>query len=378
MRVEWKRSQVASPPTDDGETALVERIRTEIEHDGPITFARFMQRALYEPGLGYYATSAERPTRAGDFLTAPELHPLFGHTVARQVDEIWRRLDRPDGFVLREYGAGTGALGKAVLDGLRDTGSPLAEHMVYEPIEIPGRLPEQARAPGRTVGCVIANEFLDALPVHRVVKRDGRLVELLVGWRDRAFVDLPAELSDKRLASWFSDAGVQLAEGQRAEVNLAMLDWLAAISRDLLQGAVLVFDYGAGAAELYSPARMTGTLRAFREQHVSSDPYGGVGRQDLTAHVDFDALERGARALELDVLGRTRQADFLLASGLEDAYSAARGASDSDWEAALTLRSAVRRLLDTRALGGYGVVALGRGLNADPPLRGLPGPHAPD
>ena len=371
MRVEWRRSDAPAPPADAGDPALVERIRAEIERDGPITFARFMQRALYEAELGYYATSAERPTRAGDFLTAPELHPIFGHTLARQVDEIWRRMDRPQKFVLREYGAGSGALGTAVLEGLLRKGSQLAESLSYEPIEIPGRLPGQPSRPSRMVGCVIANEFLDALPVHRVVLLDGRLMELFVGWREGTFVDEPGELTDARLEAWFTDSGIQLMEGQRAEVNLTMLDWLAEVNEDLERGVVLVFDYGAGAKELYAPGRSTGTLRAFRAQHVSSDVYGGVGRQDLTADVDLGALERGARQVGLDVLGRTRQGDFLLAAGLDDAYAAERSVADQDWQTALTLRSAVRRLLDTQALGGYWVVALGCGIDTAQPLGGF-------
>lgn len=365
MQIEWHRSTVTPPAEDTGVPELVELIRAEIEAEGPITFARFMQRALYEPGLGYYATSPERPTRAGDFLTAPELHPIFGHTVARQVDEFWRRLGRPKVFVLREYGAGTGALGTAITEGLRLIGSPLAEQLRYEPIEIEGRLQVPAAVDARFVGCVLANEFLDALPVHRVLKQHGRLMELFVDWRDGAFVEHPGDLSDERLAGWFRDAGFELTEGQRAEVNLAMLDWLSEIGRVLERGAVLIFDYGAGAAELLSPDRHAGTLRAFREQHVSSDILGGVGRRDITAHVDLDALERGARAAGLDVLGRTRQAEFLLGAGLEEAYAAARAEADEGWAAALTVRSAVRRLLDPQALGGYSVVTLGRGLELD-------------
>ena len=365
MQLEWHRSAVTPPAEDAGVPELVELIRAEIEAEGPISFARFMQRALYEPGLGYYATSPDRPTRAGDFLTAPELHPIFGHAVARQVDRIWRRTGQPESFVLREYGAGTGALGRAITEGLWLIRSPLAERLRYEPIEIEGRLAVRADISAPLVGCVLANEFLDALPVHRVTKQSGRLLELYVDWRDGAFVEHPGELSDARLASWFNDAGIELAEGQRAEVNLAMLDWLAEIERILERGAVLIFDYGAGATELYSHDRMSGTLRAFREQQVSSDVLGGVGRRDITAHVDLDALERGARAAGLDVLGRTRQAEFLLGAGLEDAYAAARAEADDDWDAALTLRSAVRRLLDPRALGGYAAVILGRGLEQD-------------
>ena len=119
MRVEPVRSSVTRPPGDDsGEPRLLEAILAEIDERGPITFARFMERALYEPGLGYYATSRERTTRAGDFLTAPELHPIFGKTVARQVEQMWQRLGRPPGFTVREYGAGRGTLAQALPAGI--------------------------------------------------------------------------------------------------------------------------------------------------------------------------------------------------------------------------------------------------------------------
>ena len=139
-----------------------------------------------------------------------------------------------------------------------------------------------------------------------------------------------------------------------------MLEWLAQIGRDLERGYVLIFDYGTPAAELYGPGRNSGTLRAFRGQHVSGDPYAGVGHQDLTAHVDLDALELGARHAGLDVIGRTRQAEFLIGSGLEKVYAELRESADQDWQAATTLRAAVVRLLDPRALGGYWVEILGR------------------
>src|SRR5687767_10217735 len=111
MTIEPRSAGIAPPAPTAGEPALVDLIRVEIDRDGPITFARYMERALYEPGLGYYATSAERPTRTGDFLTAPELHPIFGWTVANQIDEMWRRLGEPHDFTLREFGAGNGSFG---------------------------------------------------------------------------------------------------------------------------------------------------------------------------------------------------------------------------------------------------------------------------
>jgi SAM-dependent MidA family methyltransferase len=347
MRAEPVRSPLTTPPTDDpGEPRLIEAIRAEIDERGPITFARFMERALYEPGLGYYATSRERTTRSGDFLTAPELHPIFGQTVARWVEAAWQRLDQPTDFKVREYGAGRGTLGRALPQGV-----------AYEPVEF-----GDAR-PGRAfTGVVLANEFLDALPVHRVIAREYGLRELMVGWSNGRFVQVEADLSDGKMAAWFDDRHIRLQPGNVADVNLAMIDWLAEIGRDLQRGYVLILDYGKPAELLYGPERPTSTLRAFRGQHVSSDVLGAVGHQDLTATIDLDALEEGAREAGLEVLSRTRQAEFLLNSGLDDIYRAARDAADTEWDTAVTLRSAVARLLDPGGMGGFAVVILGKGV----------------
>lgn len=347
MRIEPVRSPLKAPPTDDaGEPRLIEAIRAEIDERGPITFARFMERALYEPGLGYYATSRERTTRSGDFLTAPELHPIFGQTVARWVESARQRLGQPTDFKVREYGAGRGTLGRA-----------LPQRMAYEPVEF-----GDVRPGGAFSGVVLANEFLDALPVHRVIAREDGLRELMVGWSDGGFVEVEADLSDRKLATWFDDRHIRLQPGNVADVNLAMIDWLAEISRDLQRGYVLILDYGKPAELLYGPERPTSTLRAFRGQHVSNDVLGAVGHQDLTATIDLDALESGAGEAGLEVLSRTRQAEFLLSSGLDEVYRAARDAADTDWDAALTLRSAVARLLDPGGMGGFAVVILGKGV----------------
>jgi len=355
---------------DVGAPALVDLIRAEIDRNGPITFARFMERALYEPGLGYYATSNNRATRAGDFLTAPELHPIFGWALARQVDEMWARLGSTRDFALREFGAGTGALGEAVREGLARAGSTLAVALRYEPVETDGRL-AGGRPSESIVGAVLGNELLDALPVHRVVRVDGELRELHVGWSDGRFVDVLGELSDQRLRDRLERDPVPLPEGQQAEISLATADWLGEVHRHLERGYVLLIDYGLGQANLRSARRATGTLRAFRGQQVSSDVLSGVGRQDITAHVDLDALEADARAAGFEVLGRTSQAEFLMGCGLDEIYQAARTVADQDWEPALLLRSALRRLLDPLHMGAYAVVILGKDVAADPPLRGL-------
>ena len=343
----------------------------EIVEHGPITFARFMQRALYEPGLGYYATSAQRATRRGDFLTAPELHPIFGAAVARQLDEMWRRLGEPAVVTLREYGAGRATLGTDIRTGLAASGSPLATLLCYEPIEIEGRLPGAPRAAEQLVGVVLANEFVDALPVHRVVMRRGRLRELRVGWSADRFVEVAGELSDESLERWFAERSIGLEEGQRAEVNLGMGRWLADVAETLERGFVVIIDYALEPAELYGPRRRNGTLRAFSGQRVSGDVLNGVGRRDITATIDADGLQRAAVAAGFEVLGRTTQAEFLVGCGLEELLEHERERAGDDLQARLLLRSSVARLLDPRQLGGYAVVVLAREVKQPLPLRGL-------
>ena len=396
MHIERRRDQ--STPGDGtaaaASQALADAIRADIETGGPITFARFMERALYDPVRGYYVSATDRPTRSGDFLTAPELHPIFGQTLARQIDEMWRVMDRPDPFVLREYGAGSGALFVAILDGLAHIDSPLAATVRYDPIDfarqralIEDRLTEAGRqsqllrvADDHVVhaGVVIANEYLDALPVHRVINLHGELRELYVAWRNERFTEVAGPVSDERVARWFTDAGVTMAEGQRAEANLALLDWVDELARDVEHGFAVVIDYGAGAGELYGPDHPTGTIRAFAGQRVSSDVLGEPGSRDITANVDFDALEGHARACGLTIVGRRRTNEFLLAAGLDDVYEQARAAADNDWDESLLLRGAITRLLDSNALGGYPVSVLARNVPSHPLLSGfgpLPGKH---
>ena len=389
MHVEWRRVD-AKPAADlasDDSAALSEEIRIEIETSGPVTFARFMERALYDPAHGYYVAAVHRPTRSGDFLTAPELHPIFGNTLARQIDEMWRLMGRPDPFVLREYGAGSGALFLAILDGLVRIGSSLAPVLHYDPIDfarqrslIQERMAEAGREPqlvhvvdDHTVsaGVVIANEYLDALPVHRVICLGGALRELYVAWREERFTEVAGPISDERVVRWFTDRGVTLAEGQRAEANLAMLDWVNELASDLERGYVLVVDYGAGPAELYGRGHPTGTIRAFASQHVSSDVLSDPSSRDITASVDFDALERQARGCGFEIMGRRRANQFLLSSGLDDAYQQARAEGTDNWDEALLLRSAITRLLDPNSLGGYQVSALARNVDAGAPLSGF-------
>jgi SAM-dependent MidA family methyltransferase len=379
-------ADTAEPLPTESEPELVELIRAEIASGGPITFARFMAIALYDPDHGYYRGASDRPSRRGDFLTAPELHPIFGAALAREVAEVWGRLGQPDPFVLREYGAGSGTLAATIVDGLRAEGSELVRALAYEPVEInPFRRAEIEARLGTIIrtgalndqesfrGVVLANEFLDALPVHRVTQRDGRLAELLVDWdADKGrLVERPGELSSRALAARLADDDVQLVDGQVGEICLELEPWLDDVTGRLERGLLLVIDYGHPASVLYDPARTGGSLRAYAGQRAHADPFIAIGRQDLTAHVDLTALEALAEARGFDLLGEVSQAELLLGCGLEELVDRIRSDPATTMEAWLAVRSAIARLLDPAALGGFRAVLLGRGLDPAPPLLGL-------
>lgn len=361
---------------DESNEALVAIIRDRIADEGRITFATFMELALYHPQYGYYRTDAVRAGRAGDFITAPEAHAIFGHAIARRLAAMWRQLDRPEPFTLREYGAGAGTLALAILDGLRTDGDDLLTALRYEPVEInPVREAELAErldaagfadvlhqpVPGEQItGCVLANEFVDAFPVHRVEMHGGELREIYVVWRDGWFADEPGPLSTPEISDRLAREGITLAEGQRAEVALGPTGWIAEVAAALERGYVLVIDYGYPAAELYGPERRDGTLKAYTRHTVHDDPYRAVGEQDLTAHVDFTALMDAARDHGLTVLDLTTQADFLADAGIGEILVAMQRRPGITAEDYLAARAAVMHLIDPGGMGRFRVLTLGR------------------
>jgi SAM-dependent MidA family methyltransferase len=366
-------------PIPDSDPRLVERIAEEIRALGPLSFARFMELALYDPDAGYYTSGATGPGRHGDFLTAPEGHPIFGWAIARHLESVWTALDRPNRFVVREHGAGSGALAAGILDGLRRSSSELVDAITYQAVDAaPARLDalatrlaeggiEAMLAPYDAVpadGAVLANELLDALPVHRVEGGpDGELVERFVtlGSEARAFETVLGTPSTPALGERLAAEDVRLEPGQPAEICLAIDAWIATAAAPLERGELLLVDYGYPAAELYTQARGS-TLRAYHRHRVHADPLVAIGRQDLTAHVDLTAVERAAIAAGLDPLGRTTQAQFLADLGAGELLVALQTDPDSTLQSYMEARSALMRMLDPRATGGFAVLTFGRGL----------------
>ena len=374
------------PPTDGasaGRSAvLIALIRAEIDRapERRITFARFMEMALYELQLGYYRQPADRPTDAGDFLTAPETHAIFGWTVARRIEAMWEQLDRPRPFSLIEYGAGSGTLALSILGGFRRHDSTdLLEAVRYRPIEsnpnrmadlrrrfddadLAGLLERTAEPDEPAVGVVLANEFLDALPVHRAILRGGQLRELYIVWRD-GFAEIAAKPSTPELAARLADDGVadQIAEGQIVEICLGIGPWIDDVAGRLTRGYILAIDYGYDAAELYGPRRLAGTLLGYRGHQVVDSPFADPGLTDLTAHVDFTAVAQLAARRGFSAQSLATQQEFLIAAGLESELQALQASPDLTFADYTRARSGIIRMLDPRHMGRFRVLVAERG-----------------
>lgn len=367
--------------------ALKERIVARIRREGAISFRDFMAMTLYEPGLGYYASPREKIGRSGDYLTSPEVSPLFGAVLARQLREMWDVLGRPGRFQAVEAGPGTGVLARDILRAAARAGGAWGDALRYTLVETSDALARRQRElleaegtagraewrrelPPRVEGVILANELLDAMPVHRVLNSGGRLLEVYVTWDGARFGE---ELRPAReeVAAYFARLGLAPGEGCYAEVNLEALRWLRAAARALERGFLVVFDYGYEAAELYAPWRKDGTLLCFYRHNAGTDPYARIGRQDITAHVDFTSLRRAGEAEGLRTLGLAPQSRFLLNLGLPDALPAA-AAAGPDLEDYYLRRRAVMELLDPGGLGRIRVLIQARGVE-DAPLTGLLG-----
>ena len=375
-------------------------IRDEIARTGPITFARYMEFALYHPEHGYYLAERRRPGRQGDFLTAPEVHPFFGLTIGRQVAECWERLGRPDPFTIVEYGAGIGGLAYDVMVGMLDAEPAIRSALRYWLNEVNPHRTRQALDAMReagfgeivapddglpVTGVLLANEVADALPVHRLRWTGTGFEEIRVGWDEaRGFVDVPGPLSPE-VACWdplsrLTQYGVDvdgLPEDARLEVSPAAAAWMREVADRLARGYALVIDYGYPAVELYRDHRLRGLVRAYEGHTVTDNPYGAPGEQDLTAHVDFSALIASGQESGLDLVGLATQADFLASAGLGEYLVALQHEPDTGIEEYYRAQAAVFRLIDPGGMGRFRVLGMAKGASVDPPLRGFAGPQLP-
>jgi SAM-dependent MidA family methyltransferase len=321
----------------------VERLlRERIVRRGPLSFAEVMETALYHPEYGYY-TRLRGFGAAGDFVTSPELDPVFGRTLARQALDLWEHLGRSGPFRILELGAGSGALAHALLTDL-----PGAEYAIEE--SSPSlRVVQQQRLAGLPVSweiseaphLVIANEVLDAQPVHRLTVHNGQLRELCI---DESFqwveTDAPAAAH-----AYFERLRLLPPEAAIADVNLGLSEWVHQLAQRLEHGLAIILDYGYPAEALFS--RKPGTLLTYYKHTLGSDPLQRLGEQDISAHVDFTTLATSAHQAGLQVIGVTSQRALLRTLGIDSLSQD---------------RRVIRSLTDPDGLGRIGVLFLGKGL----------------
>ena len=355
---------------------LVDRLRSLIEAQGGwISFATYMAEALYTPGLGYYSGGAHKFGPGGDFITAPELTPLFGQALASQVQQIMG-LSEPH---VIEAGAGTGLLAADLLLELELRGALPDSYAI---LEVSGELRERQfdtlaakvphlasrvqwldGLPERFSGALVANEVLDVMPVHLIAWRPEGIFERGVALGDEGrFV-----WADQPAAGKVAEAAVALdlplpEEGEYvSELNLAGRAWVAEWAARLDQGAMLLVDYGYPRAEYYLPSRSTGTLLCYFRHHAHGDPFVWPGLNDITAFVDFTAIAEAGFEAGLDVLGYTDQANLLFNCGVLDCLARRAPEESTDY---IRAAKALQRLTGPHEMGElFKVIALARGIS---------------
>ncbi len=369
-------------PPEDFEASHGRRLARLIRQEaaggsGLLSFDRFMELALYAPGLGYYVAGAQKFGPAGDFVTAPEISPIFGRCIARQCREVLAGLDGGD---VLELGAGSGVLAADLLAGLQTDGALPARYLILElspdlrerqqsllAARLPGlldRIHWLDALPRGFEGFIVANEVADAMPVHRfLVLEDGSAAEIMVRPAGDAWEEVAVEPVSPGLSDAIVDLqvrGLATAPGYGSEINLRLAPWASALAGAMDKGMALFIDYGYPRAEYYHPDRTMGTLVCNYRHRAHDNPYRYIGTQDITAHVDFSALAEAGVNAGFELAGFTTQAHFLIGCGLDELL--AQAAEDGDMELLLGVKQLV---LPTGMGERFRVLGLTRGLDRD-------------
>jgi SAM-dependent MidA family methyltransferase len=313
-----------------GDQALIDFIRDTIRRHGPVSFAWFMEQALYHPELGYYSSGRCAIGRSGDYFTNVSVGPLFGRLLAAQFAEMWEMLGRPGNFTIVEQGAHQGDLARDILETARVKTPEFFSALRYRIIEpfpiLQKRQRESLQDFGGKVdwkasledlkpfcGVHFSNELLDAMPVHLVSRREGE-----AGWRERrvaesgdGFIFVAEPIKDPKLLNHLESIAADSTGDYETEVNLEALDWIENLSRKLERGYVLAVDYGYPRDKFYSAERTRGTLQGFAQHRTISSPLWEIGHADISAHVDWTSVAERAEESGLTLLGFTDQHHFI-------------------------------------------------------------------
>lgn len=373
------------PELTDQEKTLLASMRDHLHAEigqahGMLPFDRFMETALYAPELGYYVNGRRKLGEAGDFITAPEVSPLFGRCLARQLAECLGKLG---GGAVLEVGAGSGRMAADVLNELERLDalpqryqilelSPSLQQAQRETIEaeVPhllSRVEWLQTLPGRGFrGVLVGNELLDAMPVHRFRVAAGAWQELFVGPGGDGFGDRWSDIRSPGLGEALAALGVDpasLPDGYQSEINLRLAPWLGAVAERMQAGYLILVDYGYSRHEYYHPERSKGTLICHFRHRAYADPYLLPGLQDITANVEFTAVAAAAVATGFMLAGYTTQAHFLIDNGLDELMM---GSDPNDIAAHMRLAQGVKKLTLPSEMGErFKVIALARGAPGD-------------
>ena len=351
-----------------------ETIRDRIRAKGRITFAEFMELALYAP-RGYY--SEEEPFGArGDYYTSPMAHPVFGALITVQLEQMWDRLGRPNPFHVVEAGSGNGVLSSDITGFAQRLGGGFLKSLRYVALDRKprpaatgyGALADRVGSVGfplrNITGCVLSNELIDSMPVNRVIVREGNLREIYVTEYQGRLVDVEDDPSTPAIAQRLRLDGATLEEGWRAEVGLAAAAWTAEMAGALDRGWAITFDYGDMANRLCSQERSGGTVMDYYRHTQSGDQYARVGRQDITAHANFSTLVEEGRAGGLQPVVLMTQQRFLRNLGLTDCIRGTAGLGLGTRERDSNVMGQ-RALLKPDGLGAFRVLVQAKGAPSD-------------
>lgn len=356
------------------QTAAEQAIRDRIRRHAKITFAEFMRLALYHPIGGYY-TSAAPFGATGDYYTSPATHPAFGALLCVQLRHMWRLIGKPPRFTVVEMGAGNGILAHDIAAYAERLSAEFARCLRYICIDrytpasaAANPFVDSLRAHGvplrAVIGCLLSNELVDAFPVHRFRIVNGAPLEIYVALdANGAFTETLDAPSTPRLAERISALGFPLPDGFSGEVRLNTRSWIGEAAQALDKGFVITIDYGYEAAALYSHQRRFGTLQTYYRHTEGGSPYQRIGRQDISAHVDFSQLQSDGRAAGLSAIAYTTQADLLQALGIDEMLRQVRTMPLSPRERSANLM-AIRQLIKPSGLGGFKALIQAKGVEA--------------
>ena len=383
------------------QSPVYQEINDLIRRMGRITFAQFMQTCLYSSKGGFYSSEETNINR--HFTTSPTSHPVFGSLIARQLEQMWHVLEEPPIFHVIEVGSAGDTLAQSIVRSCYRMNPRFSEALYYiaidyQPCRVQFPSPfidfelrtedeiypyhndigseiHRVKANGlqafqNVVGCILYNELIDNFPVHRFAIQNGRIQEVFVTLSDSGLTEVLDEPSSPLIPQRISDLGLSLTEGYRGEINLAIEDWTAQLSKTLSSGFILTIDYGDTASELYSPQNNQGTLVCYNRHAAISDPYQHLGKQDITCQVDFTSLMEIGHQYGLTTVGYTTQNKFLELLGLSSFLNTLQTLGLSPARTELN-RIAMMTLVDSEEYGDFKVLAQAKGIELEFDLQGF-------